>query len=81
MKYIIHKIVKPEFLQTTEMDGYYQKTIHRCVFERLYENGVNEEHESMESALQEIEKRKDDLKHFELTIIPIITISWDGTIR
>jgi hypothetical protein len=43
--------------------------------------GFEECHESIESAMNEIEKYSDDLKSKTLTIIPIINISYDGEVK
>jgi hypothetical protein len=34
----------------------------------------------MESAIAEIHNKKDLLKHLQLTIIPVLTITWDGEV-
>jgi len=77
MKYVIHELVRPSHLKEIKEDGYYTKTVYREVLERLDITGVEEVHNSMESAYAEIVSKKGLLKHFKLTIIPVISISWD----
>ena len=81
MKYVIYKMVQPDELKEYKPDGYYSKTIYRDVLQRLDIHGVEDEHSTMESAITEIENEKDRLKHLKLTILPVITISWDGEIH
>lgn len=80
MKYTIYKMIKPSHLKEIEPDGYHQQTIYRDVLEKLDIFGVEEEHLTMESAITEIHNKKDLLKHLQLTIIPVLTISWDGEV-
>ena len=80
MKYIIYEMIQPSHLKEIEHDGYYQKTIYRDVLQKLDVSGVEEEHSTMESAIAEIHNKKDLLKHLQLTIIPVLSISWDGEV-
>ena len=80
MKYRIYKMVKPDNLREIEGDGYYPTTIYREVFERLDVPGVGEEHTTMESAIEEINNKKELLTNLSLTIMPIISISWDAEV-
>lgn len=80
MIYTIYVMIQPSHLKEIETDGYYPKTIYRYVLEKLDVSGVDEEHPTMESAVTEIQNKKDLLKHLKLTIIPIISISWDGEV-
>jgi hypothetical protein len=80
MKYIIYEMVQPSHLKEIEPDGYYQKTIYRDVLQKLDVSDVEEEHSTMESAIAEIHNKKEQLKHLRLTIIPVLSISWDGEV-
>lgn len=80
MKYIIYQLVQPECLQKSELDGYYMKTITRSVLQRIDIHGVDSEHNSLELAMSEITDKCQLLKGLELTIIPIVSVRWDGTI-
>jgi hypothetical protein len=79
IKYVIYKLSYPEHLQSKEMDGYYLKTINRAVLETLDVDHVKDEHDTMESALAEIEAHKKDLVGLSLTVLPYINTSftWD----
>lgn len=74
-------MVTPEHLQKTVRDGYDTKTVYRNVLEKLDVSGVEEEHQSLEMAMAEIVSKKDKLKHLELTILPVVSVSWDGEVR
>lgn len=74
-------MVQPSHLKEIETDGYHPKTIYRDVLQKLDVSGVEEEHSSMESAVAEIHKQKDKLKHFNLTILPVLSIYWDGEVK
>jgi len=80
MKYTIYEMIQPSHLKEIEPDGYYQKTIYRDVLQKLDVTGVEAEHTTMESAVAEINNKKDLLKHMNLTIIPVLSISWDGEV-
>lgn len=80
MRYIIYVMTYPSHLKEIEQDGYYQKTVYRAVLERLDITGVEYEHSSMEGAIAEIHSKREKLKHLELTILPILQISYDGEI-
>ena len=80
MKYTIYEMIQPEHLKEIKPDGYYRKTIYRDVLQKLDVYGVEKEHPTMESAIAEIHNKKDLLKHLQLTIIPVLTITWDGEV-
>lgn len=80
MKYIIYEMVQPDCLKTTETFYHYPKVIDRHVLEELNVHGVQEKHDTMESAIAEINDKKDKLKHLQLTVLPVFTISWDGEV-
>jgi len=81
MKYIIYEMVSPEHLQKTIQEGYGSvKTLYRNVLERIDVSGVESEHETLEMAMAEIVSKKDKLKQMELTILPFISVDWDGEI-
>ena len=73
-------MITPEHLQKTVLDGYDTKTLYRNVLEKIDVSGVEAEHQTLEMAIAEIISKKDKLKHLELTIIPVVTISWDGEV-
>lgn len=80
LKYVIYRLSYPEHLQSKEVDGYYLKTINRAVLETLDSDyHVTDEHDTMESALAEIEAHKKDLVGVSLTVLPYIYIpfTWD----
>jgi hypothetical protein len=54
--------------------------INRSVLEELNIPEVESNHDNFESAIAEIYLKKDKLKNLQLTVIPIITINWDGEI-
>jgi hypothetical protein len=80
MKYIIYVMVQPSLLKIVDPDGYYQNTISRDVLEILNIRGVEEEHLTMEDAIAEINSKKDLLKWLNLTILPVISINWEGEV-
>lgn len=73
-------MVQPSHLKEIEPDGYHQKTIYRDVLQKLDVWDVEEEHVTMESAISEINTKKEQLKHLRLTILPVLSISWDGEV-
>ena len=82
MKYQIFELVGPQILHKYKPDGYYTKSTQGVVLQDIDINryGFEEKHESIESAMNEIEKYFDDLKNKTLTIIPIIKINYDGEV-
>ena len=69
-------MITPEHWQKVVQEGYgYTK-----VLEKLDVIGVEAEHQTLEMAMAEIVSKKDKLKHLELTILPVIAISWDGKV-
>lgn len=83
MKFQIFELVEPPILKKYEPDGYHMKSIQGIILQDVDINryGFEEIHESIESAINEIEKYSDDLKTKTLTIIPIIQISYDGEVK
>lgn len=81
MKYIIYKLLQPQVLKEINTDDWHPKTIERTVLERLNIYDVEEEHATLESALAEINNKKESLKHLTLTVIPVISINWNGEIN
>ena len=83
MKYQIFELIGPAILHKYEPDGYYMKSIQGIVLQDvdIDHYGFEEKHESIESAMNEIEKYSDDLKSKTLTIMPIIKIDYDGEVR
>lgn len=80
MEYIIYELVSPEQLTKVEFDGYYARTISRSVLSKLDVSGVNPQHDTMESAISEIKEKSVFLKFRNLTILPVITVKWDGEV-
>jgi len=80
MRYVIYELVLPEVLQKTELRGYHQHSLERNVLQKLDEYDVTAEHSSFEAAVFEIEKNAELLKYKELTILPIISVLWDGKV-
>lgn len=80
MKYIIYEIVQPSHLKEIDNDDYFPKIVNRSVLQKLDVYDVEKEHSSMESAMLEIENKKKLLKNLTLTVIPVISISYDGQI-
>lgn len=81
MKYVIYEMIQLDHLRDFVNEGYgYKKTIYRDVLEKLDVDKVQSEHLTVESAIEEIQKNKDRLKSLRLTILPVISISWDGEV-
>lgn len=81
MKYVIYEMVQPSHLKEIKQEGYgYTKTIHRNVLEEIDYPNIESRHDSFESAVSEITKNAEKLKCLELTIIPIVRVSWDAEI-
>lgn len=82
MKYTIYEMIQPDHLKDIVRKAYgCTKTIYRDVLEKLDIDGVECEHLTLESAMSEIVNKKDKLKHLRLTIIPIVEVSFDGSIN
>ena len=81
MKYIIYEMVQPSHLKEVKQEGYgYTKTIQRNVLEEIDYPYVESRHDTFESAIEEINKNAKKLVCLELTVIPVIRISWDAEI-
>lgn len=78
MKYKIYTMVKPEHLQKTVPDGYYMRDVVRCVLEEVDE--FYHEYDSIEDAMMGIRENAINLKHHELTILPVININFNGEV-
>ena len=83
MKYQIFELVGPSILKKYEPDGYHMKSTQGIVLQDvdIDRYGFEERHESIESAMNEIGRYSEDLKSKTLTIIPIITIDYDGEVK
>ena len=81
MKYKIYEIVTPAVLKRIDDDGYHPTTVDRMVLEELSVSGVNDEHTTLELALQEIKDHAKELKYLTLTVIPVININYEGEIQ
>ncbi len=74
-------MVKPEHLQKTEPDGYHMKTIERVVLELPdYSSGLDGDYTSVEEANNAIIENKENAKHRDLCILPVVSVRWDGEI-
>jgi hypothetical protein len=81
MKYIIYELIVIDHLHGSKNEGYGRtSTIDRLVLEEVDEIGVESKHPTAESAMAEISLNKDKLKMRKLTVMPIISINWDGEI-
>lgn len=80
MNYIIYELTRPNILQKIVPDGYYTKELIRNVLEELDEPFIESQHESYDLAMAEIVKHKDKLKFKTMTILPIISIDYEGEI-
>lgn len=83
MKYQIFELVGPEILHKYEPNGYHMKSTQGIVLQDVDIDrfGFEEKHDSYDSAMNEIEKYSNDLKSKTLTIIPIITIDYNGEVK
>ena len=79
MKYKIYNMVRPEHLQKTVPDGYYLKDITRYVLEEV--NEFYWGYDSIEDAMKVIRENAIKLKGYELTILPVININYNGEIN
>lgn len=77
-KYVIYELVQSELLKTVEPDGYYSKTTYREVLEKIsnINSRFNDEHKTMESAIEYINEIKKKLQYKRLTILPVIDIPY-----
>lgn len=81
MEYIIYELVVIDHLHGSKDTGYGRtSTIDRLVLEEVDVIGVESKHSTSESAMAEIALKKDKLKGRKLTVMPIISINWDGEI-
>lgn len=71
-------MVRLDFLQKTEPDGYYFRTKKPDTLEILDESGVYSDHNTFEEAMKEISDNSKKLSGKKLTILPVIDIGWDG---
>lgn len=82
IQYIIYQMVEPTVLSKVVADGYYTKTENRiALLEVSIGFDFQSRHPSMESAMLEITNKKDKLKHLTITILPVISINWEGEIN
>ncbi len=81
MQYIIYEMIAPSLLEEVKKEYYYVQTIENYVLRKLDVPFVEAEHPTMESAIAEIDSKKDELKHLTLTILPIFKINYIGEIQ
>jgi hypothetical protein len=81
MRYKIYQLVEPEVLDTLGDDMTLQK-VNKTVLEDVRDMpyGFQDVHDNMDNAIGEIVKHKLKLKFKDLTIIPIISLNYDGEI-
>ena len=81
MHYKIYELVKPEHLQSKEVDGYHLKTIERNVLQEMaYSSHLSNDYSTIEEAVEAINKNVENVKYKDLAIIPVVSINWDGTV-
>lgn len=81
MKYKLYQLVEPDHLSVQVEEGYHQKTIYRSILEEV--NGFYDfetEFGSIEQAYEYIEANSEHFKNMDLTVLPILSINWDGNI-
>ena len=80
MKYKIYELVKPEVLKSTEPDGYGVKTVELITLKEAdsWASGLEYSYSSELEAMTDIIDNKENLKHLDLVIIPIISVNWNG---
>ena len=81
MIYTIYELIQPDLFTQTIPDGYYSKTVYKDILQKVDLNNFESEHSTIDSAISEIKKNAELLKHITLTIIPIITINLEGEIN
>ena len=81
MHYKIYELVKPEHLQSQEVDGYSLKTIKRNILQEMdYSTHLSDDYSTIDEAVEAINKNIDSVKYKDLAIIPVVSINWDGTV-
>lgn len=81
MKYVIYELIVIDHLHGSKNEGYGRASIiDRLVLEEVDEIGVESKHSTSESAMAEIVSKNNKLKGRKLTVMPIISINWDGEI-
>ena len=81
MIYTIYELIQPDLFTQTIPDGYYSKTVYKDILQKVDLNNFESEHSNIDSAISEIQKNTERLKHMTLTVIPIFTINWAGEIN
>lgn len=79
MRYKIYEIIKPEFLEKKEYEGYYLKTLERIVLQEMdYYSDLNNDFTSPEEAFNAIKKHygKDSNTSKEMLILPVVKVSY-----
>ena len=81
MKYKIYELTTESHLCRLERDGYDTKEIAPITLTELpYFSGLCDSFNSVTEANEKIIEKREDLKNKNLTIIPVISINYDGCI-
>ena len=82
MKYKIYEMVAPEQLSYVNNTDYYPKTMNRFVIEEISCNVIwDNEFNSVTDAEKAIIENKDKLKFLKLTVLPVISIGYEGNVE
>jgi len=82
MRYKIYELTQPKVLSEIDTSDYSPREVKKTVLNEVRTTyGFNDEHSTIGDAYDEIERCKESLKHMILTIIPIISVHWDGEIN
>lgn len=78
--YEIYELIEPEHLQKVVPDGYYMKTLERSILQKAdFSSFFTSEHETMESAINEINKLINDVNTgHNLIILPVYKVFTDS---
>ena len=72
MRFVIYELVKGTPRESYK--NYHTSLVYPFLLERLDEEGIEEEHSSMESAIEEIKRNRNNLTSTKLTILPIFCL-------
>jgi hypothetical protein len=82
MKYKIFEMVEPEVLQKIDRDGWCNSVISLTVLKDMESGSVlDNRYNSFDEAMADIRNNSNKNKFKKFTIMPVIEIDWDGTIR
>ena len=81
MTYKIYELVKPEVLKRLVREGYSTVTKELIVLDEMgYDSGVDDCYSSEAEAHSAIINNKEELKHKDLIIMPVVSVGWDGEV-